>query len=47
MSEDEPETESDSRVTSPMQAYGSREVTIGLVVLVVGLLITFVLPFVF
>ena len=32
------------RVTSPMQEYGMREVGIGLVVLAIGLLVTFALP---
>ena len=51
MSEDEPdaseEAEIDERVTSPMQAFGSREVTIGLLVLLVGIALTFLLPFLF
>lgn len=51
MSEDEPdeseEAAIDERVTSPMQAFGSREVTIGLLVLLVGLALTFLLPFLF
>lgn len=34
------------RVTSPMQAFGSREVGIGLVILAVGLIVTFVIPLV-
>ena len=33
------------RVTSPMQSFGMREVGIGFVVLVVGLAVTFGLPF--
>lgn len=44
MTADEHEAEETGRVTSPMQDFGSREVTIGLIVLVIGLLITFVLP---
>jgi hypothetical protein len=34
----------DERVTAPMQAFSSREVTIGFVVLAIGLLVTFLLP---
>lgn len=45
--DDEPDDEMDERVTSPMQAFGSREITVGLVVFVIGLLVTFILPFVF
>lgn len=48
MSEDEPEdAERDERVTAPMQDYGNREIGIGIAVLVVGLIVTFLLPFVF
>lgn len=39
--------ERDERVTSPMQPFGSTEITIGIVVLLVGLALTFALPFVF
>ncbi|MFW6383888.1 MAG: DUF7550 family protein [Halodesulfurarchaeum sp.] len=41
---DETADEADERVTAPMQSYGSGEVTIGFVVLAIGLLITFLLP---
>mgnify|MGYP000553608361 CR=1 FL=1 len=34
----------DERVTAPMQSFGSREVSIGFVVLAIGLLIAFLLP---
>lgn len=34
----------DARVTSPMQEFGGREVGIGAVVLLVGLLIAYVVP---
>ncbi|MFW6004427.1 MAG: DUF7550 family protein [Halodesulfurarchaeum sp.] len=37
----------DERVTAPMQSFGTREVTIGLVVLAVGLLVAFLLPLAF
>ncbi len=37
--------DSDGRVTSPMQAYGTREVGVGVAVLVVGLVLTFGLAF--
>ncbi|MFB6221028.1 MAG: hypothetical protein ABEH90_06270 [Halolamina sp.] len=37
--------ESDGRVTSPMQAYGMREVGVGIAVLLVGLVVTFGLAF--
>lgn len=40
MSEDTTESE-DERVTAPMQTFGPGEVTIGFVVLAVGLLLTF------
>jgi hypothetical protein len=32
------------RVTSPMQEFSSREVSIGLVILAIGLLVTFAIP---
>lgn len=47
------DTEDDSadtleeRVTAPMQSFGTREVTLGFLVLAVGLLLTFILPLVF
>ncbi len=44
MSENDEAAESDHRVTAPMQSFGSREVTVGFVVLAVGLLLAFVLP---
>ena len=34
----------EGRVTSPMQAFGSSEVTTGFVVLAVGLVVTFAVP---
>lgn len=39
--------ERDERVTSPMQSFGSTEITVGIVVLLIGLAITFTFPFVF
>ncbi|MDR5656926.1 MAG: DUF7550 family protein [Halobacteriota archaeon] len=45
MSDDEPAEE--GRVTAPMQAFESSEVTIGFVVLLIGLAIAFVLPLAF
>ncbi|MFB6267531.1 MAG: hypothetical protein ABEI31_07715 [Halodesulfurarchaeum sp.] len=47
MTEENATADRDERVTSPMQAFGTREVGIGVSVLAVGLLVTFVLPFVF
>lgn len=44
MSEDEDNSPSDGRVTAPMQEFGSQEVTVGFVVLGIGLLIAFLLP---
>ena len=44
MSENDEAAETDHRVTAPMQSFGSGEVTMGFVVLAVGLLIAFVLP---
>ena len=44
MSENDDAAEADHRVTAPMQSFGSRDVTIGFVVLAVGLLLAFVLP---
>ncbi|MFB6114627.1 MAG: hypothetical protein ABEJ58_11065 [Halodesulfurarchaeum sp.] len=41
------ETAEEGRVTAPMQDFGSSEVTIGFVVLAIGLLLTFALPFAF
>jgi hypothetical protein len=41
------ETADEGRVTAPMQEFGSREVTIGFVVLAIGLLLAFVLPLAF
>lgn len=43
----ETDTLIDERVTAPMQSFGSREVTIGFVVLAVGLLVAFLLPLAF
>lgn len=37
----------EERVTAPMQSFGTREVTIGFVVLAVGLLVAFLLPLAF
>jgi len=34
----------EGRVTSPMQAFGSSQVTTGFVVLVIGLVVTFAVP---
>jgi hypothetical protein len=46
--DDEESAETDEgRVTAPMQSFGSREVTIGFVVLAIGLLLAFVLPLAF
>jgi hypothetical protein len=44
MSEENTASE-DERVTAPMQSFGPGEVTIGVVVLAVGLLLTFGLAF--
>lgn len=41
---DDADTEGDERTTAPMQEFGPGEVTIGFVVLAIGLLIAFVLP---
>ncbi|MCG1005615.1 DUF7550 family protein [Halorubrum lacusprofundi] len=41
------EPDPDKRVTSPMQRFGSREVGIGAAVLLVGLLVAYVIPFLF
>lgn len=38
------ESESDKRVTSPMQEFGGREVGIGAVILLVGLLVGYLVP---
>lgn len=45
--QDETEDALEERVTAPMQSFTTSDVTTGFLVLVVGLLITFVLPFVF
>ncbi len=37
----------DKRVTAPMQSFGSREVGIGAAVTLVGLLVAYVIPFLF
>lgn len=44
---DEAEETTDERVTAPMQSFGTREVTIGFVVLAIGLLVAFVFPLAF
>ncbi len=41
------EPDPDERVTSPMQEFGSREVGIGAAITLVGLLIAYVIPFLF
>ena len=41
---DHEERSEEGRVTSPMQAFGSGEVTTGFVVLVVGLVVIFGIP---
>ncbi len=41
------ESDPDERVTAPMQAFGGREVGVGAAVTLVGLLIAYVLPFLF
>jgi len=41
------EPDPDERVTSPMQGFGSREVGIGAAVTLIGLLIAYVIPFLF
>ncbi|WP_164471058.1 MULTISPECIES: DUF7550 family protein [Halorubrum] len=41
------EPDPDKRVTSPMQTFGSREVGIGAAVTLVGLLVAYVIPFLF
>jgi hypothetical protein len=41
------EPDPDKRVTAPMQAFGSREVGIGAAVTLVGLLVAYVIPFLF
>jgi len=45
--DDHSEPDPDKRVTAPMQSFGSREVGIGAAVTLVGLLIAYVLPFLF
>lgn len=37
----------EERVTAPMQDFGGREVTIGFVVLAIGLVVAFLLPLAF
>jgi len=41
------EPDPDERVTSPMQEFDSREVGIGAAVTLVGLLVAYVIPFLF
>ncbi|WP_186313376.1 DUF7550 family protein [Halorubrum salsamenti] len=41
------EPDPDKRVTAPMQTFGSREVGIGAAVTLVGLLVAYVIPFLF
>jgi len=41
------EPDPDKRVTSPHARFGSREVGIGAAVLLVGLLVAYVIPFLF
>ena len=41
------EPDPDERVTAPMQSFGNREVGIGAAVTLVGLLIAYVIPFLF
>jgi hypothetical protein len=41
------EPDPDERVTSPMQEFGSREVGIGAAITLVGLLVAYVIPFLF
>lgn len=38
------ESDADKRVTSPMQKFGGREVGIGTVIFLVGVLIAYVVP---
>ena len=45
--DDHSEPDPDKRVTAPMQEFGSREVGIGAAVTLVGLLVAYVLPFLF
>ena len=47
MTEENADESVEERVTSPMQDFGMREVTIGLLVFLVGFVITFLVPFVF
>lgn len=44
MTDHSPDSESDKRVTSPMQEFGGREVGIGAVILLVGLLVAYAVP---
>jgi len=45
--DDHSEPDPDKRVTASMQEFGSREVGIGAAVTLVGLLVAYVLPFLF
>ncbi|MFC6772473.1 DUF7550 family protein [Halorubrum pallidum] len=45
--DDHSEPDPNKRVTAPMQEFGSHEVGIGAAVTLVGLLIAYVLPFLF
>ena len=47
MTEENADESVDERITSPMQDFGMREVTIGLLVFLVGFVVTFLLPFLF
>ncbi|MFA9518085.1 hypothetical protein ACERIT_12845 [Halopenitus sp. H-Gu1] len=44
MTEHSEESDPNARVTSPMQEFGGKEVTTGLVVLLVGLVIAYLIP---
>ncbi len=44
MSDDDEHEADEGRVTAPMQSFGSGEVTVGFVVLAIGLAIAFLLP---
>lgn len=44
MTDHSPDAESDKRVTSPMQEFGGREVGIGAMILLIGLLVAYAVP---
>ncbi|MGZ0745771.1 MULTISPECIES: DUF7550 family protein [unclassified Haloparvum] len=44
MTDHSSDSESDKRVTAPMQEFGGREVGVGAVILLVGLLVAYALP---